>query len=72
MGHGSWVMGHGSWVMGHGSWVMGHGSWVMGHGSWVMGHGSSDTWMRQWRWPVIVPEYVGLLDRPMIEGAMAG
>ena len=49
-----------------------HGSWVMGHGSWVMGHGSSDTWMRLLRWPVIVPEYVGLLARPMIDGAMAG
>ena len=54
------------------SWVMGHGSWVMGHGSWVMGHGSFDTWMRQCCGPVIVPEYVGWLATPMIDGALAG
>ena len=46
-------------------------SWVMGHGSWVMGHLTFDTWMRLLRWPVIVPEYVGLLARPMRDGAMA-
>ena len=47
-------------------------SWVMGHGSWVMGHGSFDTWMMQCCGFVIVPEYVGLLARPMRDGAMAG
>ena len=51
---------------------MGHGSWVMGHGSWVMGHLTFDTWMRLLRWPVIVLEYVGLLDRPMIDGTLGG
>ena len=43
----------------------------MGHGSWVMGHLTFDTWMRLLRWPVIVLEYVGLLDRPMIDGDKA-
>ena len=56
----------------HGSWVMGHGSWVMGHGSWVMGHLTFDSWMRQRRVYVIVPEFVGWLARPMSDGAMAG
>ena len=36
-----------------------------------MGHGSFDTWMRQCCGFVIVPEYVGLLARPMSDGAMA-
>ena len=44
----------------------------MGHGSWVMGHLTFDTWMWLLRWPVIVPEYVGWLARPMSDGAMAG
>lgn len=44
----------------------------MGHGSWVMGHLTFDTWMKQCCGPVTVPENVGLLDRPMSDGAMAG
>ncbi len=36
-----------------------------------MGHLTFDTWMRQWCGPVIVPEYVGLLARPMSEGDKA-
>ena len=51
---------------------MGHGPWGMGHGSWVMGHLTFDTWRKQRCWPVIVPEYVGLLAGPISDGAMAG
>ena len=42
----------------------------MGHGSWVMGHLTFDTWMRLRCGPVIVPESIGWLARPMIDGAM--